>query len=60
MISKNETVLNDFAAYCAENPDLRFWQALRNWSGFPFVWVSNGLSEDPGVKDTFYWDGKDR
>ena len=55
--SKNTKVLNDFSAYCANHPDERFWQALRNWVGEPFVMVGT-----PGgtLEDTFYREGKDK
>ena len=33
----NSEVLASFAEYCKEHPDERFWQALRNWSGYPFI-----------------------
>src|SRR4051794_5248801 len=33
--NRNETLLNDFVAYCKQHPGERFWQALRNWSGQP-------------------------
>lgn len=54
-MSKNEKVLKDFVAYCEANPELRFWQALRNWSGYPFI-----MAGDPGtiLTDTFYFEGK--
>ena len=59
MISKNKAVLNDFTVYCAKNPDLRFWQALRNWSNHAFVYVSDSLN-DHDITDTFFWEGKDK
>lgn len=48
-----------------ENPDQRFWQALRNWSGHNFILVAKALSiweldsvDRDTVKDTFYFEGK--
>ena len=35
---------------------MRFWQALRNWSGYSFI-----LAIPAGTEldyDTFYWEGK--
>lgn len=58
--SKNKKVLNDFIKYCEANPGLRFWQALRNWSGSEFIYVSNVLYETNLLKDTFYFEGKGR
>ena len=54
--SKNARLLAEFITYCYEHPEERFWQALRNWSGYRFVQVWNGLGEEP--TDTFYWEGK--
>ena len=52
----NKEVLNSFIKYCKENPNQRFWQALRNWSMFNFIWVSNSRSIDEhDLKDTFYF-----
>lgn len=60
--TRNSEVLADFVEYCEDHPDHRFWQALRNWSGYPFVLVAG---EPPAfgpvndAHDTFYWEGKD-
>lgn len=32
--TRNSEALASFAAYCFNNPDQRFWQALRNWSRY--------------------------
>ena len=42
----------DFLNYCKQYPDQRFWQAIRNYTGFPFVFVKTDL-ESGGI-DTFY------
>jgi len=54
--TRNSEVLTSFTEYCKKNPEERFWQALRNWSNFSFVFVSDsvGIVE----QDTFYWEGK--
>lgn len=52
---KSKELLDSFTKYCYENPDLRFWQALRNWCGWNFVVVFNGAS-DLAYHDTFYWE----
>lgn len=70
---RNTMVLADFVKYCRDNPELRFWQALRNWSGFIFIYGSNmpeyniefdpTLGKDghlPFIKDTFYLEGKNK
>jgi len=50
--SKNRDLLLSFTKYCEENPELRFWQALRNWSTWAFILASNGSER---TQDTFYW-----
>lgn len=55
MKSKNK--LEGFVKYCQENPEQRFWQALRNWSNYCFIYGSNTppykvLAKD--LEDTFY------
>ena len=58
MKNKNHHILDSFIKYCDKNPEQRFWQALRNWSGFMYIWHSNGICEDRKCKDTFYIAGK--
>lgn len=54
-MKRNEAILKQFIAYCKANPEQRFWQAIRNFSGFPFVMYKNEL-EGKAV-DTFYFEG---
>lgn len=56
-MNKNQKLLADFILYCVEHPHERFWQALRNWSGFNFVWVSS-THETHTLQDSFYFEGK--
>jgi len=42
MKTENSELLESFVRYCQEHPDQRFWQALRNWSGYPFILGSDG------------------
>ena len=49
-------ILESFVRYCEQNPEQRFWQALRNWSGYNFVLVSDRKGED--YRDTFYWNSR--
>jgi hypothetical protein len=66
--NRNCCVLKDFVNYCEAHPDQRFWQALRNWSGFGYIFVSNewdiydGTTHDihDVAKDTFNWEGRDK
>ena len=37
--SRSASSVFDFVKYCAAHPEERFWQALRNWSGYAFVVV---------------------
>jgi len=50
---KSQKLLESFTAYCKMYPELRFWQALRNWCNYNFIYVGN----EPGkiLEDTFYW-----
>ncbi|HXQ38133.1 MAG TPA: hypothetical protein VN843_29280 [Anaerolineales bacterium] len=70
--TRNSAVLEDFVAYCKAHPQLRFWQALLNWSGLPFIITSShppatvyaetrvvGMpSEKVALEDTYNWEGK--
>lgn len=59
--SKNIKQLKSFTAYCLSHKDERFWQALRNWSGNSFIYVSEhsikdliGSDKSYFLKDTFF------
>lgn len=52
---KSQKLLESFVTYCQDNPEFRFWQALRNWSRWSFVAVSNDLV---GWADTMFWEGR--
>jgi len=53
-------VLIDFIRYCGKHPEQRFWQALRNWSGVKYIYISNESSGEGELKDTFYWEGRNK
>jgi hypothetical protein len=57
--SRNSAVLASFVAYCKRNPDMRFYQALRNWSGAEAIFYCHdlGIADDNGMSDTFSWEG---
>ena len=60
--TRNSAVLADFVDYCKSNPTQRFWQALRNWSAYNYIFVSKQYSDSAavdGYEDTFYWEGMD-
>ena len=54
--NKNEKLLKSFTEYCEANPELTFWQALRNWSGWAFIYAGKYLFQGPGLFDTYYWE----
>ena len=37
MKNKNKDNLIKFTEYCLDHPEERFWQALRNWSQYYFI-----------------------
>lgn len=51
VISANQELLESFVEYCLENPELRFWQALVNWSGKESVYE---YTKNKELKDLFY------
>ena len=58
-MNKNEEMLKDFVRYCRLNKDERFFQALRNWLGVPYILISNRSPRLKGFgrkncEDTFY------
>lgn len=57
---KSTQVLTDFVRYCREHPEERFWQALRNFSGYWYIFAET-FENDEGetrVLDSFNWEGK--
>ena len=50
--SKNKKLLASFNKHCQDHPEQRFWQALRNWSGYHFIFGSYDMPEN--LEDTFY------
>jgi hypothetical protein len=60
---QSRDVLLDFARYCEDHPQERFWQALRNWAGVNFILTAGPgyLSHDHveiADHDTFHREGK--
>lgn len=58
-MTRNEKILN-FVTYCANHPEERFWQALRNWSGHNFILASSAkdweeIADKKTLVDTFHW-----
>lgn len=54
--TRNSKTLADFVAYCEKHPHERFWQALRNWCGYNFVFVTD--SKMHSYENTFNWEGR--
>jgi len=55
---KSKKLLEEFNKYCKQNPEQRFWQSLRNWSGYNALFVSRKNPTeviDKDLEDTFYW-----
>ena len=66
VIGKSNKVLGEFTSYCLAHPELRFWQALRNWSEYNFIYGASVNKDDCGdmrdidsfFEDTYYKEGK--
>lgn len=68
--TQNSVVLRSFVAYCNMHPKLRFWQALLNWSGVPFILISDTptlyiqgavdktTGHDVSFEDPYNWEGR--
>jgi len=50
---ESRELLDSLVEYCQNHPEERFWQALRNWSKWSFIYASNKMCLD--CLDTFYW-----
>lgn len=47
----------DWLKYRAAHPELRYWQALRNYMGVAYIFLAesdNEIPERQTLKDTFY------
>jgi hypothetical protein len=54
--SKNKGKLESFIKHCQDHPEDRFWQALRNWSEYTFIYGSKEPTniDIDALEDTFY------
>ena len=58
---KSKKLLDSFVCYCKAHPEERFWQALRNWCGWQFIYVSDvsplDFLQHVGMyHDTYNWE----
>jgi hypothetical protein len=61
-LSNNEKTLQDFTEFCRHHKELRFWQCLRDWSDYAFIYGSNipigeidiPIEPDNFITDTYY------
>lgn len=55
---KSKKTLDSFVSYCETHPEHRFWQALRNWSKYNFIFGVMKLDfadfKPLDLEDTFY------
>lgn len=60
--NKNMDTLGDFLEFCLQNPEQRFWQALKNFTGVDKICVEKYNKElnDSIYEDTFYWKDKNK
>ena len=56
--SRNKLVREDFVRYCVEHPELRFWQALRDWAGYNYILATNQCPVFKNQEDTLKWEGR--
>ena len=61
IIGKDHRAYGDlelFLIYLAAHPDERLFQALRNWLGCGYIFISNKMSPEliKHCEDTFYWE----
>jgi hypothetical protein len=53
-MTKQQELLKSFTEYCEANPEYRFWQALRNFSGYAKIgWYDDEAKQ---FNDTFYYE----
>ena len=58
--TRNSVTLASFVKYCENNPELRFWQALKNWSEYNFIFGSKSMHFDDfkNLHDTYGDEGR--
>ena len=51
---RDEQTKKLFIKYLKDHPEFRFWQAVRNFFGWPFIYRGTELISGNGLEDTFY------
>jgi len=57
-IPRSTKLLDEFTQYCANHPEERFFQALRNWMETGYLLIAEGTDKNDNyteIKDTYYW-----
>lgn len=59
-MNNTQEAVESFLEYVKANPSERFWQALLNWTGLPFIAISPKPPSEisPELEDTYYLDMK--
>jgi len=52
---KSAKLLGSFVAYCMQNPELTFWQALRNWAEYKYIIASDECPVFNNQFNTYNW-----
>ena len=54
-VNKDDGLLFDLVKVCVNNPELRFWQALRNLSGYNFIFgsIAKNVGDYSQLEHTF-------
>lgn len=54
---RSKKTKEEFIQYLKDHPQERFWQSVRNFSGYYFIYAG-GAIPDEGIEDTFYKEEK--
>ena len=57
-VMKSGKLLAEFVMFCAAHPEMRFWQALAEWSGWGII-ASKECPVFQDQIDTIAWETKD-
>lgn len=54
---RDEKAKQSLIEYINDHPRERLWQAIRNWSGYNFIFAGNKLDKSDAI-DTFHLESK--